>query len=619
MSGLATFQVGIYRVQWALLLMGLFGSAAAMAAQECTYYVSSSQGDDGHAGSRGHPFRSIQRAADAALKPGDTVCVLAGRYRESRKTRPFQHIKGVKVRASGTADQPIVFRAIEKPVVIDQEFDYSFTGGGNARLVVGFYVFGHDHIIIDGFEITNVNAGVLTQAVVRPKADFQGVFDPPAHLLITNNFIHSVRRDARRPGFDTNVGALQLNQCFDCLAERNYLSDIGLVDKNGDENLNNQNSAGIHSFGMLRTVLRENLIEGAHTGIFFKSWSNQPLTGDANYHPDKIPMPFNVENETGLSIIGNTIMTSELGIRLSPSGGMGRAMAKNGRVNGNPAHRNIVITHNVFLPAPDGGKEGRQQWALKTDLRGASAQSRDLQFSNNTVITQNGIDIDAVRGVRAFNNIFSLLPGGTGIRSRYVTRTAGQAIAQGDTLNLGTPQRPRPSRSCQQSPDPALSSPPFVSTPPFIGAVDDQFYCSDNTLWHAEFDLVDFNFYHLPTYFELNAFSPKSGSIGRKIYWRSGFNDWTYLTAETFGLAFDFPDRHSIEAILPYPEIIKGVSLGPQGEVDIDWNHPELFAPHHKDLINQGRRQGLPEDNKVTIGAHHAGVLRYVKPVSIPH
>lgn len=587
------------------------GCGVASEKNQCTFYVSALMGDDQNSGSSGRPFRTIQRAADVALDPGTSVCVFAGRYRETAKTRPFPQIKGVKVRAGGTAEKPIVFRAIESPVVIDQEFDYSLSVGGATQSIVGFYVYGHDHIVIDGFEITNVSAGVLTQAIVRPKDQFQGVFDPPSHLQITNNYIHSVRRDARQPGFGSNVGALQLNDCYDCLVMGNHLADIGLIGKDGKLTFTNQNSAGIHSFGMLRTILRKNLIERTHTGIYYKSWAKQPLPGDTNYHPDRVPPPFDTEREVGLLITENTISQTELGIRLSPSGGNGRSMARGGKGNGNPAHQNILITHNVFLPGVGSGENFRSLWALKTDLRGAAMQSRGLQFSNNTVITRNGVDLDAVRGGRVFNNIFSLIPGGKAIRTRYVTRTAGKALSEGETLNLGTPERLEPTNNCLQSPDPALLSPPYTSTPPFVGSADDQFYCTDNTLWHAELDLVDFNFYHLPAQFELNAFSSKSASIGRKIHWRSGYSGWSFLTAEQFGLSFDFPDQHSTEAVLPYPEIIKGVSFGPGGEVEVDWNHPELFDPDHPELINRGREHGLPGDNEVTIGAFKAGVVRY--------
>jgi len=57
-----------------------FALAVATAAN-ATEYVVSLQGRDTNPGTREAPFRTIQRAADAA-QPGDTVTVREGIYRE---------------------------------------------------------------------------------------------------------------------------------------------------------------------------------------------------------------------------------------------------------------------------------------------------------------------------------------------------------------------------------------------------------------------------------------------------------------------------------------------------------------------------------------------------------
>src|SRR5215208_6213927 len=65
-----------------------------------TFYVSTG-GSDSNAGSLAKPFRSIQRAANAA-GPGDTVLVRGGTYRET--VRPLR---------SGTSGSPIKFQAYD--------------------------------------------------------------------------------------------------------------------------------------------------------------------------------------------------------------------------------------------------------------------------------------------------------------------------------------------------------------------------------------------------------------------------------------------------------------------------------------------------------------------------
>src|SRR3954462_10521721 len=62
-----------------------------------TYYVSTT-GGDANPGALAAPFKTIQRAANAA-SAGDTVIVRAGTYRET-----------VRVPRSGTAAAPIIFR-----------------------------------------------------------------------------------------------------------------------------------------------------------------------------------------------------------------------------------------------------------------------------------------------------------------------------------------------------------------------------------------------------------------------------------------------------------------------------------------------------------------------------
>ena len=85
------------------MALATFGSSAAL--QAASYYVAVN-GDDANPGtSIDAPLRTIQKAVDAA-KPGDTVLIRTGTYRET-----------VSTSRSGTANAPITIRNYENEVV----------------------------------------------------------------------------------------------------------------------------------------------------------------------------------------------------------------------------------------------------------------------------------------------------------------------------------------------------------------------------------------------------------------------------------------------------------------------------------------------------------------------
>ena len=103
------------------LLMGCFGTSAAQ------YYVDPS-GDDSNPGTQDKPWRTIQKAANAATA-GDTVLVQPGTYDE-RVTLPRGR--------SGTAEAKITFRAAQP----------------RTARVRGFCADANDHVRVEGFVIT---------------------------------------------------------------------------------------------------------------------------------------------------------------------------------------------------------------------------------------------------------------------------------------------------------------------------------------------------------------------------------------------------------------------------------------------------------------------------------
>lgn len=84
-----------------VLLPAMFCFAGACHAYASEYYVDAALGSNTNSGSADAPFQTIQKAADT-VSAGDTVIINSGVYYET-----------VTVKASGTREKPIIFRAAE--------------------------------------------------------------------------------------------------------------------------------------------------------------------------------------------------------------------------------------------------------------------------------------------------------------------------------------------------------------------------------------------------------------------------------------------------------------------------------------------------------------------------
>ena len=78
----------------------------ACAAQATEIFVAPN-GNDGAKGTAAQPLHSIQKALDAVAQPGDVVTVLPSVYAEE-----------LSLRASGSAERPIIIRAAQNQAAI---------------------------------------------------------------------------------------------------------------------------------------------------------------------------------------------------------------------------------------------------------------------------------------------------------------------------------------------------------------------------------------------------------------------------------------------------------------------------------------------------------------------
>jgi len=122
---------------------------------------------DTNPGTEEKPFKTVQHAADAA-RPGDTVCIMAGKYDER-----------VKVTAGGTDARPIAFVAMPRHSAAVRGFDLEAS-----------------YVRVDGFEITADKPATAVQLHA-------------SHCEILDNYIHdmmvAVSGTVGKPSADGNT------------------------------------------------------------------------------------------------------------------------------------------------------------------------------------------------------------------------------------------------------------------------------------------------------------------------------------------------------------------------------------------------------------------------------
>jgi hypothetical protein len=146
---------------------------------------------DTNPGTEDKPFKTVQRAADAA-KPGDTVCVMAGKYAER-----------VTLKTGGAEGQSITFQAMPRRSAIVNGFDLQ---GSFVRVA--------------GFEITADKPAVA-------------VLLGATHCEVLDNYIHHMMNGVTGAGSKTTrFNRIAYNHVYHCEYGFLLLGDDWLVENN---------------------------------------------------------------------------------------------------------------------------------------------------------------------------------------------------------------------------------------------------------------------------------------------------------------------------------------------------------------------------------------------------
>lgn len=312
----------------------LFLAATALpglAASGEVYYVDKNHpaASDSNPGTESQPWKTIQKAA-STLQAGETVLVKAGVYTELYSGTPETAKRGIKPQNSGTAGAPITYKAYPGDnVVVDQQMQ------GTGFLVT------KDHIVISGFEIRNAIGGGVNVS-----------FSGADYVTVENNHIHHIDG-----GSGDNVGGIKFNACGWCVADNNRIHDIYVG------GVFYHDAAGIHSYDMHDTVIKNNDISRAARAVFHKRSSGQK----------------------GAVIHNNVFHDVDEGIFYGIGG------------TGDPGHFGHEVYENVFYNMRNG---------VVSRLWETSTASEGLSIHSNVFAAENAVILGGYRGVEVWDNIF---------------------------------------------------------------------------------------------------------------------------------------------------------------------------------------------------------------------
>jgi parallel beta-helix repeat protein len=290
-------------------------------AYSTNYYVSETGNNSNNGLTPQTAFATLQFAADL-VSAGDSVLVLQGNY------------VGFDIRTEGTQNLPIVFKAIESIVVIDER---------NSVTPDGINIENTYWVVIDGFEVKDQPRAGIRAAV----SDF---------ITIKNNYCHNNYRWGIFTGFTDDL-TLENNTCSYSEDEHGIYvsnsSDRPIIRSNHSFN---NNGCGIHMNGDIsmggdgiisNAIVEGNIIHDNGYGggsainmdgvqdseIFNNLIYNNHATGIAMYQID------GGDASKNNKVYNNTV--------IQPSDGRWCLISVNGST-GNTLYNNILINHHSF-------------------------------------------------------------------------------------------------------------------------------------------------------------------------------------------------------------------------------------------------------------------------------
>ena len=303
------------RIMLALILNGFFSINST------TYYVSENGNNSNNGLTPATAFETLQYAADM-ISAGDSVLVLEGNY------------VGFDLRTDGNQNSPIVFKAIENSVVIDQR---------NSVTPDGINIENTSWIVIDGFEVKDQPRAGIRAAV----SDF---------ITIRNNYCHNNQRWGIFTGFTDDL-TVENNTCSYSVEEHGiYVSNSSDRPIIKDNHSFNNNGCGIHMNGDIsmggdgiisNAVVEGNILHdngyGGGSAINMDGVQNSEIFNNLVYnnHATGIAM---YQIDGGDASKNNKVYNNTI---IQPADGRWCIISVDGST-GNTIYNNILINHHSF-------------------------------------------------------------------------------------------------------------------------------------------------------------------------------------------------------------------------------------------------------------------------------
>ena len=302
-------------------LLAVLFLAISFSAYPTTYFVSNSGSNSNNGLTPQTAFETLQHAADL-VSAGDSVLVLDGNY------------VGFDIRKDGTQNHPIVFKAIDSNVVINER---------NSVTPDGINIEYTSWIIIDGFEIKDQPRAGIRAAV----SDF---------ITIKNNYCHNNQRWGIFTGFTDDI-TIENNSCSYSEDEHGIYvsnsSDRPIIRNNHSFN---NNGCGIHMNGdvsmggdgiISNAIVEGNIIHdngyGGGSAINMDGVQNSEIFNNLIYnnHATGIAM---YQIDGGDASKNNKVYNNTI---IQPSDGRWCIISVDGST-GNTIYNNILINHHSF-------------------------------------------------------------------------------------------------------------------------------------------------------------------------------------------------------------------------------------------------------------------------------